>query len=196
MTRAPTIVAILLWTCCPASASPITFLHEGIASGTLDGTAFSGAFAITAFGDTENRRELATEWGQYGWDLVHTAAFVEIAGLGSFQFLIATRTFVNWDNPSVGFSRALDADLFDGPTNAAFASWDMDSSIGPVNGSGILIQWTAPFDEVLTTGGVLAFDFDEEVNTRFTATVVPAPPVGALLGVAFFAATHRRRDAR
>jgi len=171
-----------------ASAAPITFVHEGSGSGTLDGVAFSALFTITASGDTNNRIGFGS-----GWYIGHTASTINIDGVGSFDFVTSTRTFVNNGAQLVGFSRG-DADggsdLFNGPVNDAFGGWDMTTSIGPISGGGDLLQWGST-PAVVTTGGVLFFD-DFFTDARFTATVVPAP--ATLLGLVGLAATRRRRS--
>jgi len=171
-----------------ASAAPITFIHDGSGSGTLDGDAFSAVFTITATGDTSNRNNL----GGFGWDIAHTTATINIDGVGVFDFVSPTRTFINNDAWIVGFSRTGNsgADLFNGPQDAALAAWDMTASIGPISGEGELLQWGNLFDDVMTTGGLLRFD-DFFTDARFTAIVVPAP--ATLLALGGLLATRRRR---
>ena len=94
----------------------------------------------------------------------------------------------------VGFSRAgaSDSDLFDGPTIST--PWDMLSSIGPIAGTGELLQWTVP--QVLTDGGVLFFNDGTSAST-FTATVgaVPEPETYAMMlaGLGLVGLVARRR---
>jgi hypothetical protein len=106
------------------------------------------------------------------------------------------RTFVNNGSRTVGFSRAgpTGSDLLDGPTTAVFGSWDMLSSIGPISGPGILIQWNWP--AVLTSGGTLYF-YDNDLgnmSTTFTATITPEPSSLALLGLAAVLGLASRRS--
>jgi hypothetical protein len=196
MSYMPTIIASTLGVACVSSAAPINFIHEGFGSGTLDGVAFSAAFTITAVADTSDRNQLVFGGAPYGWDIEHTSAAIDIDGLGSFDFITGTRTFVNNDGPVVGFSRSNDdggSDLFNGPTDAAFAAWDMSTSIGPISGLGILLQWGTPFENILTTGGVLYFDHADhaEIDVRFTATIIPTPATLALLALAAPASFRR-----
>jgi hypothetical protein len=155
------------------SASPITMIHDGSGSGTIDGVSFTSV----NFGS--------------GWFIDHTSASINIAGVGTFDFITPTRTFVNNNIPLVGFSRAgiSGSDLFNGPGNAEFASWDMTTSIGPLSGGGNLIQWGS--EDVMTSGGVLFFA-DGFTDAQFTA-IVPAPASLALIGLAGITATRRRR---
>lgn len=172
------------------SAAPITFIHDGSGNGTLDGVAFSAVFTITATGNTDDRNDLGG-----AWDIEHTSATINIDGVGSFDFISPTRTFVNNGGQLVGFSRTVGAggnDLFNGPNNAAFGTWDMTTSIGPIGGGGDLIQWGDPNPAVVTTGGVLYFD-NFFTDAQFTAIVVPAP--ATLLALGGLVATRRRRAA-
>lgn len=175
------------WATSVALAAPIEFEHLGSGSGTIDGVAFSATFAITAVGNTNDRQDLG-----FAFFIDHTSAEINIDGVGLFSFVSGTRTFVNNSAHSVGFSRAGfgGADLFNGPTNAAFGSWDMLSSIGPISGGGELLQWG--IEDVVTSGGILFFD-DFFTDVRFTATVVPAPASLTLLSITGIALTRRRR---
>lgn len=153
-----------------ASATPITYVHTGSGSGSIGEVSFGAlapvAFTINATGDTANVQSCG------GGCLFNDnlSASITIAGVGTFNFITPTRFFSNVG--IVGFSRASGSDLFNGPT---VVSWDMISSIGPVLGSGFLIQWG--LSSVLTDGGTLFFN-NGETNASFTATVgaqVPEP---------------------
>jgi hypothetical protein len=103
----------------------------------------------------------------------------------------------------VGYSRAGDfgADLFNGPVDSAFATWDMLTSIGPITGSGSLIQWDS--EPVVTSGGILAFN-TASTSATFEASVgalaIPEPETYALmmagLGLLGFVARRKKRLAR
>ena len=150
-------------------AASITFIHEGSGSGTLNGIAFEDLdFTITAYGDTNN-----VESYESGFFINHSIATIEIDQLGTYTFDIGTRTFVNQSSQLVGFSRAGSdgADLFNGPQDSSFATWDMLTSIGPVSGSGYLLQW---YSGVATNGGDLYFN-NEDTNATFQAVVQPVP---------------------
>jgi len=162
------------------SAAPITFTHSGNGSGSLDGSDFSNAdFTITAQADTDNR-----DFGSaLEWFIDHVSASITINGLGAYDFITGTRTFVANNANTVGFSRAGDGglDLFNGPSDDMFETWEMLTSIGPVSGYGWLLQWTN--SPVETTGGVLVFANANSIpGSSFEADVVPIPGAVWLLG--------------
>ena len=173
-----------------ALAAPIMFTHTGTGSGTIDEVSFSDAeFTITALGATENRQVTGPGLTYF---IDHDSASIEINGVGTLEFVTATRTFVNPVVSLVGFSRAGSGgfDLFNGPNNVAFSTWDMLDSIGPINGSGVLLLWDAL--PVVTDAGVLVFSDSTSIAT-FQAVVVPEPAsmflmlIGVVvLGVGFY----------
>lgn len=163
-----------------ASATMLTFTHTGNGSGTLNGMSFPASdFVITATGDTADRVSFF-----HGWWIPNTSASIWIAGLGNFDILVATHDFVNTYYQTVGFSQGagrgvLGHDLFDGPTDTAFSAWDMSGPIGPVSGTGELLQWTLS-PQIDTTGGILVFN---DGTCPTTYTVVPEPATLSLLAL-------------
>ena len=189
----PISVGFAAWAI-PASAAPIVITHSGIGSGTLGTNTFVNAdFTITENADTANRQSFIN-----GFYIDDTSANIFINGLGTFSFTTGTRTFVEQFGMIVGFSQAgvNGMDLFDGPTNAVFSTWNMLTSVGPVSGNGMLLQWSLlPF--TTTTGGQLTFDSANAVPTVFTAAVVPEPAAVTLAalglgGLAQLRANRRR----
>jgi hypothetical protein len=157
----PAVLFILLILMAEASAGLLQFTFEGRGSGALEGTLFTNSdFVITAYGYTEDRVPLYSDLPHYGWSIEHSFASISIAGLGDFEFLTGTRTYVNNYTQKVGFSRAFPQllDLYWGPINEQFADWDMLEPIGPISGSGYLLQWYFINNEVWTTGGMLRFN--------------------------------------
>jgi hypothetical protein len=157
-------------------SKPITFIHQGSGSGSLNGVAFAiTPFVITALGDTSNR----VDFGSSIFAITHHSARIELVGIGIFDLSTMTRSWVAQQIQRVGLERATGsgADLVDGPDNttfAEFASWDMTTSIGPSYGSVSTVRWGSPFSEVNTSGGVLVFS-DGTHAGAFTAIVTPEP---------------------
>jgi len=91
MKRLIMVFLLMAVSACPALADPMIFTHEGSGSGTLDGSPFGASdFVITAFGDTVNRLSFGV-----GWYIGHSSASISIDGVGDFDLLTGTRTFVN-----------------------------------------------------------------------------------------------------
>lgn len=156
------------------SAQQIAFTHSGNGSGSIGAISFTDAdFSIYELADTANRVQ-TNLFGSAGFYIDDTSASINISGVGSFNFTISTRTFVNNTTATVGFARALDfMDLFDGPSTNAFQTWDMLSSIGPITTTGEIVQWNTP--PVTTDGGVLVFNTALSVPATFEATLIPEP---------------------
>lgn len=163
------VAAVALALAAPVFADSLTFIHEGVGSGTLGGVPFGPAsFVITSVADTANRVNLG-----FGFFINHSSSSIAIAGVATVDMLTGTRTFVNNTAQIVGYSDAThSADLFNGPTDTAFAAWDMLAPVGPITGSGRLIQWT--HNAVDTSGGILVFNDNFSVSARFTA-IMPCP---------------------
>ena len=174
-----------------ANALPISFTHEGSGSisGAIDGVLFSASgFVFTASGNTDDIESYVSFPAQ-GFFIDHLTASIDIFGVGTFNFITATRTFVDNNLGSVGLSRAGSAglDLFNGPLGVDdFLTWDMTTSIGPILGSGFIVQWTPDFDSVVTDRGNLLFDLNsgfETVTFKAYIVTVPEPSTLALFGI-------------
>lgn len=181
-----------------AAAQTITFTHTGLfGSGTIGNTSFlRRSFTITSVGDVSTRQSFVG-----GFSIAHASSSITIDGVGTFGFTSDTRTFVNNGLQVAGFSRGTISglDLYNGPTSALLGAWDMLSSIGPLNGTSRLLQWTA-LPAVQTTGGQLVFNDDAAVTGTFQAVVgptvvVPEPSTYAMLAAAIsvLAVITRRR---
>jgi hypothetical protein len=169
-------------------AGLLTFTFTGNGSGTLNNVSFSGSdFVITSIADTANRQSFSN-----GWWIENNSSSIWISGLGNFNFLSATREFVNNNKSTVGFSRGNHGtDLINGLSNTAFGAWDMSGPVGPINGMGKLLQWTSSWPAINTTGGVLKID---NGMCPSTYTVVPEPASFSLLSLGALALIRRTRS--
>ena len=168
-----------------AQAEQITFTFEGRGSGEIDGAVFDDAhFTITAIGNLDDRVSFRN-----GYSLQHQQAMIEIDTVGAFEFLIPTRTFVNNAVTRVGFSRGSGPDLFYGPSDDLFATWDMTDDIGPVtDNTGELLQWST----ISTSGGPLSFEDETGIATTFAA-VIPSPSAASFATLCAVAVLRRSR---
>lgn len=171
------------------NALPITFTHSGRGTGHLDDMYFTdAAFTITAFGDTDARVVLLNYTSTCDVYLIeHTSAYITIDNLGTVSFITKTLTFAN-DSGIIGmvgfsFAEGEIRDLFSGPIDTGFGTWEMLSSIGPISGTGHLEQWESV---VSTTSGILYFNQKYGVPATFQAVLgsnpVPLPATIWLLG--------------
>lgn len=149
-------------------------------SGNLDGDPFGSiSFTITAYGDTDNA--IVDFFADFF--IYHDAASITTDELGTYDFEVPTQTYVGESSPSqsqVGFGwydtippYKVGENLFTGPTDSGFVGWEMQTSIGPLTGSGALYQWS--FRDVVTSGGILYFDTNYDTTVTFSARVVPIP---------------------
>ncbi len=151
-----------------SSAQVISMSHEGITSGTLGGVAFpSTTFVITCLADVSNRVSFAG-----GYYIDHSSASIAIAGVGTYDLLLATRTFSS-SAGTVGFSRAGSSgiDLFDGPPMPSL-NWDMTTALSQITGTGQVQTWQAP--GVNSSGGMLHLT-DLYCPWKFHAALVAGP---------------------
>jgi hypothetical protein len=165
-----------------AFAGPLTITYTSVGTGSIGTTSFTGAsFTITELLDTANRQSFSG-----GFFIEDNSASIAIAGVGTFNFTTATRSFAANGAEVGGFSRAgaSGSDLLYAADNPAFLTWDMTTSLGPFTGEGTLLQWrSAP---VGTTGGTLVFNSANPTVT-FEAVAgegsVPEPASVALIGL-------------
>ena len=159
-------------------AVPLFITYTSVGTGTIGSTAFtSAAFTISEALDTAN---IQTFTG--GLSIDDNSASIAIAGVGTFAFTTATRSFVSSAGEVVGFSRATltGADLLYSIGDPAFSTWDMTTSLGPFTGSGELLQWS--LFPVLTSGGTLVFN-NASPTVTFDALVAPEPASMALISL-------------
>jgi hypothetical protein len=157
-----------------AKASPITYTESATVSGSLNGVSFTNELlTLTGTGDTAN---VVTNGNPYN---VLTTATFTLAGSGSGTFTVGLDVF---DNPSAlsgtaGFQRATQSsDLLD-TVNAAFVSYGLTTSIGPITGSPLF----NPGLSFSTTAGPLILDSASAAAFTANAGTVSAVPLPAAL---------------
>ncbi len=198
-TKFPTLLArvsagVFFWLAPSSFAAVLLLTHTGTGSGQIGATSFTNAtFTISDTVDTATRQTMAG-----GYFIDDLSASIAITGVGTYPFSSPTRTFVNNSVTSVGFSRGGfgGSDLFDGPGDPAFSTWDLLTGIGPITGTGTLMQWGSSNGTINTSGGVLTFSNGGSVTT-FTAVAVPEPAAcAAIAGLSVLAGTSWRRRPR
>lgn len=175
-----------------APAAQIQYIFTGLGTGSIGQTSFTRAkFTIISNADTSGIFSSGTLS-----QVNASSATIDIEGVGSATFLIATRVFLNKPfsgNATVGFSRT-DAtgglDLYDlrGPElNTYNLANEFAQTPLPVSFIG---QWTNNPAAQTTLGLV---NITSATDGTFAA-VIPAPGAVAALGLAGLVATRRRRS--
>ena len=157
-----------------ASAAPITYTEQAVASGSLDGVAFTNAnVVLTLLGDTGGVASPAA-----GLFINGGTSGVSVAGVGTATF---GNSVVVFANQGIGFGftdMALPADVLD-TLGAGFASYDLTTALGPQTGmSGFTAQTAFPTD----AGSLMLSAVDGGVTFSATMAAVPEPASLALLG--------------
>lgn len=185
------ILGIAAYAALPANANIIYMVHQGSGSGSIGQLSFNDAnFTITTSADFDNTISYLN-----GKRLVHETATIDIEGVGTFDILTETQTFVNYNFGTVGLTRTTLGDLFIGPFSTEFFGWEMDTEIAPISGDGNLLQWA--FEDVITTGGRLGFDSsptDATFSASYTLPSIPTPAALSLMAISGLAASRRRRS--
>jgi hypothetical protein len=155
-----------------ASAGTITITETITTSGTLDGTGFSNQdVTLTLTGDT------GSVVGAYSLIGIGT---VTVSGVGSDTFTDTMAAITIQSGPLAGIvDVSLAKDVLD-VHNAGFATYALNTSIGPLSGATSGNPGTA-FNTAggsFTISGVLNVDHP----ATFTATVTPEPGTLAMLG--------------
>lgn len=171
-----------------ANADPATYIYTGVTSGTLAGVGFSDrAITITGHADTINR------FGALDfWLVTHDSATIAIEGFGVLNVTTATSTAVNSTSMISVFGNVEEGSALyvQGPADV-FSTWDLTTSLGPLDLAGRFLQWSAA--PLQTSAGELRLDNQLGVLGTFQAIVVPAPGAAALAGLAGMIGLRRRR---
>ncbi len=154
-------------------AAPITYVYEGIGTGSLGLTDFTDReFVITASADTNN----ISPWIMADLQNTHLNTTIEIAGLGLFTITTPSHTWIA-ETCCGGIGADLDANWITIDENAFVnVGYTLDTILGPIidNSPSAVSQ----FADVATTGGTLSFSSMSTV----TFTAVPIPAAVWLLG--------------
>jgi hypothetical protein len=177
------ISALLLFAAASVKAEPITFTFTSTGGGSLGATTFTGALlTVRATGDTDS---VTTEPGLPSnvLFLVISQFDINIAGVGSAittgsgYFGGGGYVFDNQGNSTTGFGIGSDnLDL----VSPQFATYGLNSSIGPISGAQIHFFNAGTTSGALTFSSTAAGTFDV-VATGPTA-VTPEPSTLALFG--------------
>ncbi len=160
----------------PANAVPITYTYDGVGSGTIGTSTFSGAaFSIVASADTDNIQP----WSNADLQNTHLSTSIHISGVGTFDILTASHTWIA-QNCCAGIGEDLSSNWITmNSTQLIDVGYGLDTNIGPIidNSPSNINQFTG----VSTSGGTMAFSSVSTVS--FTATVVPEPSTAILLTI-------------
>jgi hypothetical protein len=171
-----------------AAAGPITFTESFNASGTVNGNAFNANVMFSLTSDTT----LIIQEGDLFLTPAGTAS-VTIQGVGSGTFTDPFDVFDNQGNAVAGFTDTAIEDIVD-LSNPAFATYDLKSSIGPLDSTFFFVDTGASLGSTL---GTIVLNSTSGTPT-FTATAGgTTPEPGSLFlfgsGVVGLAAVIRRK---
>ncbi len=171
-----------------AGAASLRYTFTGSGSGSLDHLGFvDRAFAIIGEADPVNAATCVVSNCRY---LDFASALVRIEGVGEFAVTSTLRVFNTLGNLGLSRGGADGLDLFN--VFKVAPDYDFASALGPIAAFASLLQWDA--SDVLTSGGVLAFD-NADTDGTFKAEGVPLPASAWLLGTALlFVRRARRRE--
>ena len=169
-----------------ANAALIEITYSGIASGSwLTGIYAGQTFTNKAFSIHSSYLTDAITTIPQGYKATNGAADVTVEGYGNFAVTSSTDNFVSNGASRAGFTVVGQGDVLSFG-NGALSSWNMQSNIGPITGTGVFNT-----QNLFTTAGALRFTGTTTVT--FTSTVVPAPSAAALIGLVGAVGARRRR---
>ncbi len=169
-----------------ASADVVDITYSGIASGSwLSGIYAGQTFTSKAFSIHSSYLTSAITPYSQGYNVNNGAADVTVESYGNFALTSSTDNFVSNGASRAGFTVVGQSDVLSFG-NGALSSWNMQSNIGPITGTGVFNT-----QNLFTTAGALRFSGSTFVT--FDSVVTPAPGAVALIGLAGLAGSRRRR---
>ncbi len=168
----------LLLGSCGAISDPITYTFAGTGSGTLGGVDFTdAAFRIVVVADTHGIAHTTTSCAVPGgvcnvYQVRAISASFVLSDSGQIAgFTSPVGVFVNQTFTALGFQRmdVTKADMLDLPPDAAFATYDLSTALGPLGPYSVNPgQFNCNFGCVSTAAGDLSMTTVS--NLTFTAT--------------------------
>jgi hypothetical protein len=157
-------------------ATEIAYTEQAVASGTLGNTPFTDALVtIRLVGDTSN----VTGGSGLFTNSVGTFTLM-VAGIGSTVFTDSMLVFDNQNVSRAGFADVTQNGAVLATTDAAFATYDLTTAIGPITDSSFIRP------DLFFNTGLGLFNIASVGDSTFTATIVPEPAGLLLLGSSLF----------
>jgi hypothetical protein len=195
MKRILVVLAVTVILSVIASAAPITYTLTTTATGTLGASPFTDALvSVTLTGDTSN----VTAGPPPFTDVVVNpgSATVSVSGIGTGTFtdsIVIVDTLS--DTTVLGGPAVLILDNTSGTgillqTGSVFTSYNLQSSLGPITGSGGVASGSHMTPIFPTTAGDLTWAVGQSLGaSTFTASTVPEPTSLTLFSVGLLGLT-------
>lgn len=176
-------IVMLLGGIAPAEANFVTYTFSGTGTGSLGSQNFTNdSFSITVTSDTSlitPFRFIRNNFVNNGYSISPSATIISLANVGVASFTGGAKVFDNNSTAVLGIQLPSNFDLIDLPVPLPFATYDLQTSIGPIFvASPTAVQ---QFRDVATSSGSLSFTGIS--NVTFRANVVPEPASLAMLGM-------------
>jgi hypothetical protein len=160
-----------------AVAIPMQYSEHVIGSGTLGGVAFSHvSITVSVLGNTTNFHG-CNNGAVPNCLIANGPGVVSIGGLGTADFTDPVGAFDNYGGQDAGIGdwTATGGNILR-TNSSSFATWLMDTPIGPINGVGLYY----PSAYYATSAGRLVISGIDGGKSTFTARTVPEPATAGL----------------